>query len=64
MDSDPFVIENDDLPHVYFAGECDNFETKVVEGVRLICVPSFEKSQEVVKLNLVTREVEVLSFAL
>lgn len=64
VDSDPFVMGNDDVPHVYFAGGCQRFETKVFEGVRLVCVPNFDSTKEAVKLNLVTREVEVLSFAL
>ena len=43
VDSDPFVIKDGEVPHLLFSGGCGSFETKVVEGVRLVCVPDFER---------------------
>mmetsp|Transcript_9780 Transcript_9780/g.18386 ORF Transcript_9780/g.18386 Transcript_9780/m.18386 type:complete len:497 (-) Transcript_9780:249-1739(-) len=63
-DKDPFVMEK--TPHVYFAGNCDRFETKVVERqglkTRLVCVPSFSKTGQAVLLNLKSLECIVLEF--
>ncbi|KHN07429.1 DNA polymerase delta small subunit [Glycine soja] len=46
-DKDPFFIES--CPHVYFVGNQDKFETRVIKGsegqlVRLICVPKFSET--------------------
>jgi Archaeal DNA polymerase II, small subunit/DNA polymerase delta, subunit B len=63
-DKDPFVMEN--TPHVYFAGNCDSFETKLVERqgmkTRLICIPSFSKTGQAVLLNLKSLDCIVLEF--
>ena len=48
----------EDLPHVYFVGNCDKFESKMMferatgKFTRLICVPSFTETKTVVLLNL------------
>ncbi|WVZ07527.1 hypothetical protein V8G54_020873 [Vigna mungo] len=44
---DPFFIES--CPHVYFVGNQDKFETRIIKGsegqlVRLICVPKFSET--------------------
>lgn len=63
-DTDPFVMET--YPHVYFAGNCDTFETELYEdeGVksRLICVPKFSETQSVVVVDLATLECREVSF--
>jgi DNA polymerase delta subunit 2 len=74
--NDPFIIEN--VPHVYFCGNCEEFETKLIdvdvgsEGksgkdcgisqVRLICVPSFSKTGQVVLLKLKSLECSIVEF--
>lgn len=63
---DPFVIE--ECPHVFFVGNQPKFDSTVVdyEGqlVRLIAVPKFKETGEVVLLDTDTLEVEVLRFQL
>ena len=81
---DPFVMSS--RPDVYFAGNCDEFETRLVDGrgdaidergaaaasatanyagavTRLVCVPSFALTGEVVLVKLRSLECEVLSFS-
>ncbi|OLN86916.1 DNA polymerase delta small subunit [Colletotrichum chlorophyti] len=60
QDDDPFVMKN--APHLYFAGCQPEFSTKVIHGtdgqkVRLITVPSFSKTKEVVLVDTETLEV-------
>jgi DNA polymerase delta subunit 2 len=61
---DPFVIQT--TPHVYFAGNCNEFETKLLvkddKTTRLICVPSFEKTGQAVLLNLKSLDCTVVEF--
>ncbi|XP_063235760.1 DNA polymerase delta subunit 2 [Bacillus rossius redtenbacheri] len=61
---DPFIIC--DCPDVYFAGNQPKFQTKMYEDnqqkVRLVCIPSFSKTQECVFVNLRTLECETLKF--
>lgn len=71
-ESDPFLMTS--RPSVYFAGNCDEFEARLVGdkgesidniedgATRLVCVPSFASTGEVVKVNLRTLECEVISF--
>lgn len=73
--NDPFVIKY--TPHIYFCGNCDKFETKLIDvqvaedsdggdgivgltQVRLICVPSFVKTGQVVVLNLKSLECNIV----
>ena len=65
QENDPFVI--DECPHVYFVGNQPRFETTVIEGsaeqtVRLIAVPKFKETGEVVLLDTDTLEVEIVRF--
>ena len=65
QDKDQFVI--DECPHVYFVGCQPRFETTVIEGpagqtVRLIAVPKFRESGELVLIDTETLEAEVLKF--
>ncbi|PSR90793.1 DNA polymerase alpha/epsilon subunit B-domain-containing protein [Coniella lustricola] len=60
QDDDPFVMK--DCPHVYFVGSQPEFGTRVISGpegqtVRLISVPSFSASKEIVLLDTETLEV-------
>ncbi|KAL7817895.1 DNA polymerase alpha/epsilon subunit B domain-containing protein [Trichoderma gracile] len=60
QEDDPFVLKS--CPHVYFVGCQPEFATKVIHGpdgqsVRLIAVPSFSKSKEVVLVDTETLEV-------
>jgi len=77
-ESDPFVLNT--RPTVYFVGNCDEFETRLVDSngdkidkgagksddgkdvTRLVCVPSFALTGEVVMVKLKSLECEVLSF--
>ncbi|KAF4978123.1 hypothetical protein FZEAL_5455 [Fusarium zealandicum] len=61
QDDDPFVMKT--CPHLYFAGCQPEFSTKVVHGpegqsVRLITVPSFSETKELVIVDTETLEVE------
>lgn len=63
--SDPFIFESE-LPHVYFVGNQDKFETDVYKcpdsgaQVRLISIPQFKATGEFVILDLNTLEVELV----
>lgn len=64
-EKDPFIIN--DCPHVVFAGNQKQFETRIVNGdegqtVRLICVPEFVKSSQAVLLDLKTLECSTIKF--
>lgn len=58
-EKDPFVIK--ETPHVYFAGNQPSFSTALVEGkdenedmvkVRLVCVPKFNQTAEIVLIDI------------
>ncbi|KAK7259527.1 hypothetical protein RIF29_25136 [Crotalaria pallida] len=64
-DRDPFFIES--CPQVYFIGNQDKYETRIIKGsegqlVRLICVPKFNETGVAVMLNLRDLECHPLSF--
>ncbi|KAM0721882.1 hypothetical protein Q7P37_002807 [Cladosporium fusiforme] len=63
QDGDAFVMK--ECPHVFFVGNQPKFETAVVEGpmgqaVRIVAVPEFKKTGEVVVLDLETLEPEIV----
>jgi DNA polymerase delta subunit 2 len=63
QDKEPFLIE--ETPHVYFAGNQPRYETTIIEGpvgqtVRLIAVPNFKVTGEVILLDMDTLESEVV----
>ncbi|KAG9785628.1 hypothetical protein KCU88_g2435, partial [Aureobasidium melanogenum] len=65
QDRDQFVIE--ECPHVFFVGNQPRFETHVIEGsqgqhVRLITIPRFHETGELILLSSETLEVQVLKF--
>ncbi|KAH8162119.1 hypothetical protein CIB48_g6133 [Xylaria polymorpha] len=60
QDDDPFVMHT--CPHLYFVGSQPEFGTKVIQGddgqaVRLIAVPSFAATKEIVLVDTETLEV-------
>ncbi|KOS18486.1 DNA polymerase delta small subunit [Escovopsis weberi] len=60
QEDDPFVMQS--CPHVYFVGCQPEFATRVVDGpdgqrVRLIAVPEFARTKELVLLDTETLEV-------
>ncbi|XP_050940009.1 DNA polymerase delta small subunit isoform X2 [Cucumis melo] len=64
-DRDPFLIES--CPHVYFIGNQDKFDTRLIKGaegqmVRLIAIPRFCETGIAVMLNLRNLECHTLSF--
>ncbi|KAI1438770.1 DNA polymerase alpha/epsilon subunit B-domain-containing protein [Xylaria sp. CBS 124048] len=63
QDDDPFVIQT--CPHLYFVGCQPAFATKTIQGddgqvVRLIAVPSFSETREIVLVDSDTLEVSVV----
>lgn len=61
---DPMVLE--ETPALYFAGNCNEFATDLVEHeekkTRVVCIPKFAKTGQVVLVNLETLDVQVLCF--
>lgn len=58
----------EECPYVYFVGNQPRYETAVIEGpagqsVRLICIPSFRETGEVVLLDTDTLETEIVKFS-
>ncbi|KAH8365571.1 hypothetical protein KR093_002045 [Drosophila rubida] len=65
IQSDPFIMKQ--CPHVYFAGNCEKFETELLVGsggkqTRLVCVPSFSKTQSVALVDLETLDCREIKF--
>jgi len=64
IEEDPFIINQ--TPHVYFAGNQRKFATRLCEEngvkVRIISIPSFWETQEIVLLNLKTLECNCIGF--
>lgn len=65
LDNDPFVMK--EWPDVYFAGNMDKYETKLVTGdegqmVRLICIPKFSETKTAVLVNLQDLTTQPISF--
>lgn len=63
QEKDQFVIE--ECPHVYFVGNQPRFSTTVIEGpagqqVRIVAIPMFHDTGEIVLLDSETLEVELV----
>lgn len=66
QEDEPFVIKS--CPHVYFVGSQPRFSTKTIQGpdgqsVRLITVPSFAQTGEIVLIDTETLETSVVRIA-
>ncbi|KAL7289107.1 hypothetical protein TKK_0017055 [Trichogramma kaykai] len=70
-DSDPLVMK--DFPNIYFAGNMDRYETKLLQGtdrltdsvgqpIRLVCIPKFSQSYSVVLVDLDSLDTKLISF--
>ena len=61
-EGDPLVMEC--MPNVYFIGNCAEYQTKTVEMnddvCRLICVPDFSKSGQIVLVDLDSLDCEIV----
>ena len=58
-----------DCPHIFFAGSQQKFDTALIEGqdgqtVRLIAIPRFAESGEIVLVDMETLEVERVTIAI
>ncbi|KAI5461202.1 DNA polymerase alpha/epsilon subunit B-domain-containing protein [Mariannaea sp. PMI_226] len=67
QDDDPFVMMN--CPHLYFVGCQPHFSTKVIHGpdgqsVRLVTVPSFAETKEIVIVDMETLDVEKVKISI
>jgi DNA polymerase delta subunit 2 len=67
QDVDPFVLH--ECPHIFFAGSQPKFDTALIEGqngqmVRLIAVPRFAETGEIVIVDMETLEVERVTIAI
>lgn len=63
--TDPFILKN--RPHIYFAGNQPEFQSKLKSynsgyNTRLICIPSFAKTNTCVMVNLKTLNSQPISF--
>ncbi|KAL8376283.1 hypothetical protein RB595_007397 [Gaeumannomyces hyphopodioides] len=66
QDSDPFIISQ--CPHLYFVGSQPEFGTKTITGpegqsVRLVTVPAFSKSREIVLVDTETLDVTLVKIS-
>jgi DNA polymerase delta subunit 2 len=66
QDDDPFVMTR--CPHLYFVGCQPHFSTKVIHGpqgqaVRLVTVPSFSETKEVVLVDTETLDITKVKIA-
>ena len=64
-DNDPFIIHQS--PHIFFAGNQESFESKLITGkqgqkVRLIAIPKYKATNTVVLLDLKTMDVTPITF--
>ena len=67
FENDPFILKNS--PHVYFVGNQDKFETKLINipgdkesKIRLISIPKFSTTFELILVNLKNLETHSIKF--
>ena len=65
QERDPFVIE--ECPHIFFVGNQPQFDTTTIEGsdgqsVRLITIPRFHQTGQIVLVDTETLEPEIVQF--
>jgi DNA polymerase delta subunit 2 len=63
QDDDPLLLR--ECPHIYFAGNMEKFERRMIEGpsgqkVLLVAVPKFRDTGEIVLVDMESLEVEVV----
>jgi DNA polymerase delta subunit 2 len=63
QDDDPLLLR--ECPHIYFAGNMDKFERRVIDGpagqkVLLVAVPKFRETGQVVLVDMETMDVELV----
>ena len=66
QDDDPFVLTS--CPHIFFVGSQPKFDTASIEGpdgqvVRLIAVPQFSETGEIVIVDLDTLETSLVKIS-
>lgn len=67
-DTDPFVLDSANAPHILFAGNQAKFDAKLVEGTNgkyrtcVVSVPSFSKTGEAVLVDVNSLEASIISF--
>lgn len=66
-EKDQFVIEQ--CPHVFFVGNQPEYKTSLLEGgdgqqVRVVLIPKFSETGQIVVVDLDTLDVEVVKFSL
>jgi DNA polymerase delta subunit 2 len=66
QDDDPFVLKS--CPHLFFVGSQPKFDTASIQGpdgqtVRLIAVPRFSKTGELVLVDSETLETSIVKFS-
>jgi DNA polymerase delta subunit 2 len=67
QEKDQFVIE--ECPHVYFVGNQPRFDTATIEGpagqqVRILAIPKFHETGQIVLLDTETLEAELVQIDL
>ncbi|XP_037928858.1 DNA polymerase delta subunit 2 [Teleopsis dalmanni] len=65
IDSEPFILK--ECPHIYFAGNCNEFKTEMHEGssgqkTRLICVPKFSQTKSIAVVDIETLDCHQICF--
>ncbi|KAK9319682.1 DNA polymerase alpha/epsilon subunit B-domain-containing protein [Lipomyces orientalis] len=65
-DCDPFILH--ETPHLFFAGNQPEFKTKIIEGddgqrVRLLALPKFSETGQLVLVDVDSLACEVVTFA-
>lgn len=69
--SDPFLIQS--TPHIYFSSNQPYFDTRIVQGLdelgnsvytRLLTVPEFRKTGQIVLINITSRNFETSTIKL
>lgn len=66
QEDEPFVLKS--CPHLYFVGSQPRFSTRTIRGpddqtVRLVTVPSFARTGEIVLVDTETLETSVVRIA-
>jgi len=65
QEDDPFVVR--ECPHVYVIGNQEKFVTSIIDGdqeqrVRIVTIPKFRETGQIVLMDLETADVEVVEF--